>query len=242
MVFSKEEVKEEVMIIIRIFARITWVIVLLWSKTIKFRMLNKEVQEQLIAKGENCIYAFWHGSLFTLLQAHHDSRLLIPVSESKDGEFVAQVISNFGFEVARGSSKRKGHKALLSLISRMRKEKKNVGITVDGPRGPLHKVKKGALFLAGVSKAAIVPVATGAKRSWVLNKSWDKIALPLPFTEGLVILGDPIYINSTSEEDLALGQKKLETELNRLTQMAQVYAAATGSDIRTLHHDEKASI
>jgi lysophospholipid acyltransferase (LPLAT)-like uncharacterized protein len=177
-----------------------------------------------------------------LLQGHHDSGLLIPVSESRDGEIIAQVIKNFGFEVARGSSRRKGHKALLALISSMRKGKKNVGITVDGPRGPLHKVKKGALFLAAVSKAPIVPVVTAAKRAWVLEKSWDKLIVPVPFTEGLVMLGEPFYINSTSEEDLDSGQKRLEADLQRLMRAAQTQVAAVDNDVHLLQHGERARV
>jgi lysophospholipid acyltransferase (LPLAT)-like uncharacterized protein len=192
----------------------------------KFRLANKEVKDRLDERGENRIYAFWHGSLLLLLHGHHDSQLLIPVSESRDGEFITQVIRTFGFEVARGSSKRKGDKALLSLISMMRKGK-HVGITVDGPRGPLHKVKKGALFLAAVSKCPIVPVATAAKNAWIPKRTWDKLVIPLPFTKGLVMLGEPIYINSTSEEDLTSGQKKLEVALQKLTKEAQAVLAAT---------------
>jgi lysophospholipid acyltransferase (LPLAT)-like uncharacterized protein len=206
----------------RISARIIWAIILLWSKTIRFRMLNNEVREQFIARGENCIYAFWHGSLLMLIQSHHDSGFLVPVSESRDGEFIARVAKNFGFDVASGSSKRKGSRALLTLISRMRTGK-NVGITVDGPRGPLHKVKEGALFLSGVSKAPIIPVATAAKHSWIIEKSWDHLEVPVPFTKGLIMLGEPMYMNGTSEEEIASGQRKLEAELHALTKLAQAH-------------------
>ncbi len=211
----------------KIVIRLIWLIVLLWSKTIRFRMVNKEIQDRLIAQGQNCIYAFWHGSLLMLLKSHHDSGLLIPVSESRDGEFITRVITTFGFEVARGSSKRKGHRALYSLITRMRKGK-NVGITVDGPRGPLHKVKKGALFLAAVSKAPIVPVATAVKHAWIPKRSWDRLIVPFPFTEGLIMLGEPIYVQDTSEEAIEAGQKTLEADLIKLTQAAQAHISGNG--------------
>lgn len=210
----------------RILARITWLLVLVWSKTVKFQIVNQEVRERMAAKGQNCIYAFWHGSLLMLLQSHHDSRLVIPVSESKDGNIVARVITYFGFETARGSSKRKGHKALFSLITKMR-QGKNVGISVDGPRGPLHRVKPGAVFLAGASHAPIIPVATAAKRFWTLEKSWDKHTVPVPFTTGLIMFGEPLYVNGTAEEELAACQRHLEAELQRLTEAAEVRMACS---------------
>jgi lysophospholipid acyltransferase (LPLAT)-like uncharacterized protein len=209
------------MILQRLIARIAWVLILLWSKTITFRLLNGEVYYRMVEKRESAIYAFWHESLFFLLQAHHDTHLLIPVSESRDGEMITQVIKIFGFQVVRGSSKRKGDKALLAMVNRLRSGYVNVGITVDGPRGPRHTVKQGALFLAGVSKAPVIPVATVAKRAWTLKKSWDKHMLPFPFTEGLVVLGDPIFVDGTTEEEIESARIKLEAELERLTQMAQ---------------------
>jgi lysophospholipid acyltransferase (LPLAT)-like uncharacterized protein len=208
----------------RILARLVWIIVSVWNKSITFRVLNKEALEQLAAKGQNCIYAFWHGSLLMLLQSCRDSRILIPVSESRDGEFMTWIAKYFGFEVARGSSKRKGHKALLSLVRGMR-EGKNVGITVDGPRGPLHQVKPGTVFLAGALNAPIIPVAVAAKRAWILEKSWDKLIIPVPFTEVLILCGEPLYVNSTSDEELASGQKRLEAELVRLTHAAGAHVA-----------------
>lgn len=214
------------MIYERILARLVWLLVSIWSRTVTFRMLNNEVRERMAAKGQNCIYAFWHGSLLMLLQSHHDSRLVIPVSESRDGDFVARVITYFGFETARGSSKRKGHKALLSLITKMR-QGKNVGISVDGPRGPLHRVKPGVVFLAGALHAPIIPVATAAKRFWTLEKSWDKHTVPAPFSEGLILFGEPLYVNGTAEKELAACQRHLEAELQRLTEAAEVRMACS---------------
>ena len=63
---------------------------------------------------------------------------MIMVSESKDGEIAARILRYFGYEVARGSSKRRGSRALRDLCDGMRKGK-SIAITVDGPRGPRHE-------------------------------------------------------------------------------------------------------
>lgn len=44
----------------------------------------------------------------------------------------------------------------MQMLSRL-KEGECVGIMVDGPNGPLHKVKNGAIKLAQMSGAPIVP-------------------------------------------------------------------------------------
>ena len=35
---------------------------------------------------------------------------------------------------------------------------------------------------------------SGAKRSWILEKIWDKYLLPVPFTQGVVVYGEPIVV------------------------------------------------
>jgi len=87
---------------------------------------------------------------------------------------------------------------------------------VDGPRGPIYDVKQGVTYLAGKLSKPIVPVATSAKRYWVLEKIWDKYLLPVPFTRGVILYGDPIIVNGISEEELESKRKELEAALNRL--------------------------
>jgi len=201
----------------RVVARTAWLVVSLWSRTITTRYVNREVPQRFNAEGKNVIYAFFHGDLLALLYSHRDAGVLVPASESRDGEIMARLLGHLGFDVVRGSSKRNGHKALLSLIKGMRGGK-TVAITVDGPRGPLHAVKSGAMFLAGISKAPIIPVAAAAKQYTVMEKSWDKLVIPAPFTECLVQYGDPIYVNSASSDDIESARRKLEADLRKLTE------------------------
>jgi lysophospholipid acyltransferase (LPLAT)-like uncharacterized protein len=148
---------------------------------------------------------------------------MIMVSESRDGDIAARTLRNFGFEVVRGSSKRKGCRALIGLITGMR-QKRSVAITVDGPRGPRHEAKEGAVFLAGKMQAPIIPVATGVKRRRILERTWDRFIVPAPFTEGVILYGEPIIVNGISKEEIESRCRELETTLQRLTQDAAAYA------------------
>ena len=212
----------------RMLARTAWLVVSLWSRSIKTRFVNREVPERFKTEGKNVIFAFFHGDLLSLLHSHRDAGLLVPASESRDGEIMARVLRHFGFEVVRGSSKRNGHKALLALIRGMRRGR-TVAIAVDGPRGPLHAVKTGAVFLAGISKAPIIPVAAAAKQCKVVDRSWDKLVIPAPFTECLVMFGDPIYVNGTSNDEIEVSQRKLEADLRRLTHEVAPRPSAGGA-------------
>ncbi len=199
----------------RLLSFVGWIILSLWSRTVRMRFVNKTVPDQLTSEGKNFIYAFWHGRQFLLFHSHRNSGVVINASESRDGEIQAGILKRFGFAVVRGSSKRKGERALLGLIDGLRKGK-NIAVAVDGPRGPLHEPKQGVLYVAGKLNKPIVPVITSAKRYWILEKVWDKYLLPAPFTTGVVIYGEPITVTGTSEDVLQTKGKELEAALNGL--------------------------
>jgi len=170
-----------------------------------------------------------------LFHTHRNSGILIPASESRDGEIMAGLLRHFGFDVVRGSSRRKGYKALLGLIGGMRSGK-TVGISVDGPCGPLHEVKEGAVFLAAKLDAPIIPVAAAAKNYLVLCKAWDKFVIPAPFTKGLVLFGEPIIVHDATYEEITAKRIELQAALRRLTLEAKETAEAPKRVVSRCRH------
>jgi lysophospholipid acyltransferase (LPLAT)-like uncharacterized protein len=211
-----------IMLRARVLSFIGWVLISLWSRTVRYRQVNRAVPEGLMAAGKNFIYAFWHGRQFLLFQAYRNSRVVIPASESRDGEIQAGILRRFGFGVVRGSSKRKGDRALLGLVDALRKGK-SIALAVDGPRGPVYEVKQGITYLAGKLDKPIVPVSTGARRAWFLTRIWDRYMLPWPGTECVIVYGDPVTVNGTSAEELERKRRELADALNRAMEQADRY-------------------
>jgi len=199
----------------RILSFIGWSLISLWSRTLRIRFVNREIPRGLEAEGKNLIYAFWHGRQFLLFYTHRDSNIVIPASESREGEIKAGIIGRFGFGVVRGSSKRKGAQAYMGLMKALISGK-SIALAVDGPRGPIYEVKHGITSLAGKLGKPIVPVVMSAKRSWVLEKIWDKYVLPKPFTDCVIMYGEPVIVNGTGEEDLESKRKELTDALNTI--------------------------
>lgn len=206
----------------KILPFIAWSLIWLWSATIRVRFVNREIPDQLGQEGRNFLYAFWHGRQFLLFYTHRNTGVIIPASESLDGEIQAGILSRFGFDVVRGSSKRKGDRALLGMVDGLRKGKR-VAISVDGPRGPVYEVKPGVVYLAGKLNKPIVPVAVSVKRRWILSKIWDQFMLPVPFTSGVVIYGQPVVVNGIADGELEAKRQELQNSLNRLTKEADEY-------------------
>jgi len=206
----------------KVLSYIGWVLISIWSRTIRIQFIEKGIPDRLRAEGNNLIYAFWHGRQFLLFHNHRNTGIVIPASESRDGDIQAGILQHFGFDVVRGSSKRKGDRALLGLVDGLRKGK-DIALAVDGPRGPIYEVKQGITYLAGKLNKPIVPVSTSAKRFWILEKIWDKYMLPVPFTRGVIVYGEPIVVRGIQEEELESKRTELTDALNRVMSRADEY-------------------
>ena len=194
-------------------------------KTSKVNLKNRKKIENLLERNESFIYSFWHDQLLMCpLTWQSNSSIKVLISKHRDGDIIAQLISNLGFEAIRGSThktnKIKNKGGLLSA-RKMIKSLKNgisIGISPDGPKGPRHKVSEGILSISRLSKSVILPVGIGFKKKWVLN-TWDKFIIPKPFNEITVIWGDPIPA-ITNEKNNHQFKTKLESKMNNLTAQA----------------------
>ena len=159
--------------------------------------------------GTDTIYAFWHGTMFPLIYTHRNRGINVLVSEYRDGEHIARIIKSLGYKTIRGSNTNSGMKPFLELF---RLEKGEcLAITPDGPKGPRHKVKEGIVRIAKHTQMPIMPVAVKIEKKITFG-SWDKWALPLPFSRCTISFGEPIHVN----ENIEGVQSRLEEVLNSL--------------------------
>ncbi|GAB6065834.1 lysophospholipid acyltransferase family protein [Aquifex pyrophilus] len=169
-------------------------------------------------KDRGKIYALWHGHALGLALFGMDRNIVVLVSRFRDGEIAARLLKHLGFEVVRGSTEEgkshKGGRTATKKLIELLKEGKNVAITVDGPKGPPFKVKKGVVYLAQKTGRGIIPVCVKFDEYVKLN-TWDRLIIPKPFTRGEVVIGEELFVPPT--EDLEGARKRLEEILNRLS-------------------------
>lgn len=158
--------------------------------------------------GQPVIFVFWHGQLLPLVHYHRHEDAVVLVSEHADGEYIARIIERHGFGTARGSSTRGGIKGLKSLI-RAARAGHDLALTPDGPRGPRHEFKAGALLAAQLTGAPIVPVAAGASAAWHFD-SWDRFMVPRPLARITLEYGEPVRVPRELEE---AGRERFAREL-----------------------------
>jgi lysophospholipid acyltransferase (LPLAT)-like uncharacterized protein len=175
-------------------------LVRVWHLTLRVERRNTAVFTDPELRARRPVIMLWHDEIFPLIPAHVGERMACVVSQSKDGEILSTVLESFGFLTVRGSSSRGGMRALIAAKKLMDEQGVGVIFTVDGPRGPRHKVKPGAVFLARLAGSPIVPVRAVMSRAKIFHRAWDKFQLPLPFSKCTIIYGDPITVPDLGDD------------------------------------------
>ena len=189
-------------------------------KSLKIVRQNYEVVESLDKKNQNYVLAFWHGTMLLPWYLHGATNFAALTSKSKDGDLLAKILKKWKYKVVRGSSSTGGDVALGIMVDYAR-NKYSIAITPDGPRGPRHKFKAGAVITAKKTGIPVVFAGVAFKRKKALS-NWDKFEIPYFFTTAKIIYSEPIYVdgNLTYEETSAI-ISKCDAELNKLRQQAQ---------------------
>ena len=164
----------------------------LLGKSLSIRTIGGEHLEQAREGGGRVLYAFWHEGLLVATYAFRRQGIQVLVSQHRDGELIARAIERMGYGTIRGSSTRGGTRALFRMAA-AGASGDDLGVTVDGPRGPRLEVKPGALVIAGRSGLPIVPFAVASRNPCVLS-SWDRFMIPRPFSRAVIAIGEPLEV------------------------------------------------
>jgi lysophospholipid acyltransferase (LPLAT)-like uncharacterized protein len=188
--------------------------------TYRWRETGAEHLRHVIDRGRQPILALWHGRILAATLYFRDRQVVAMTSENFDGEWVAQLMSRFGYLAARGSTSRGGARALAQLRREMAGGYP-AAFTVDGPRGPARVAQPGAVWLASATGNPIVPFHIEAERFWTV-KSWDRHQVPKPGSQLAIAIGAPIDVTpKAGDEEIEAGRLAVEHALGRLEEQAR---------------------
>ena len=175
------------------------------------------------------ILCFWHRGIFASTWAFRRQNIGVITSQSFDGEYIARIISAFGYVPIRGSSSRGGARALLES-RRILEAGRTVAFTSDGPRGPVYVTKPGPVLLASKSGAAIVAFHIAVEKAWLL-KSWDRFMIPKPFSRALLCMSTQIVVPPDLEtSQLEQFHAELQAAQDRVRIFAENNVGRVGTD------------
>jgi lysophospholipid acyltransferase (LPLAT)-like uncharacterized protein len=140
------------------------------------------------------IFVLWHSRILPLLYYHRHEGLVLLVSQHRDGGYLVDLATRWGYRAVRGSSRRGGAAGLLGIVREL-KAGARIAMTPDGPVGPAEEVKPGAVAAAQHAGTPIVPAGARASAAWWL-RSWDRFCIPKPFARIDVVYGRPITVEA----------------------------------------------
>jgi len=184
-----------------------------YCRTFRLTIEHEHAWLEYLQNGGVVILCTWHQQFFAVIHYFHKYRTYHPglmISQSKDGDMIANVAARSGWYPVRGSSSRGGSNAFRQMVQHL-KETRLAAHIVDGPRGPAGIVKPGVIRLAHAAGAVIVPFYVSADQAWYF-KSWDRFFLPKPFAHVTLRFGDMMTLDEIErKEDVEKYRLHLET-------------------------------
>jgi hypothetical protein len=210
------------MLAYRVGVAIVWRIGrLFWASCRIHRRPGFEAARAAVREHRAVIPVYWHQHLLfgvrALLDLQPDGmRPGFLISPSVDGTAPAMLVQRLGGHVIRGSSTHTGARALRDFYETIVKQQVSPAITPDGPRGPVHEFKPGAVLLAQITGKPILPVSVAASRT-IRLRTWDRFELPLPFSRVVIAYGEPVRLpRSVDADTLARLQGEMAARLQAL--------------------------
>ncbi len=224
---SKYSLKKKILVYLIDYS--LYLLTYLIGKSINFDTSHKETSnsrgweymQQFTTDKPLCIAVFWHNQILLTSYFWRFSNFTAMVSGSFDGEYISRTLQRLKIGVIRGSSTRGGTHALRRMIRMLRKEKSSITFAIDGPKGPLYKVKPGAVLLAKTSGVPIVPLVIEPQSFWTVN-SWDKMQIPKPFTKAKILIAEPIFVSKDAGvQELEDKRREVQKQLDELSSIGE---------------------
>jgi hypothetical protein len=201
------------------------------ASTVRIRYVSAEGLFARWQRGEHVVLAFWHNRAVMMPIACKDRgrKLCIMNSQHRDGEIATRAAARWGIRAVRGSATRGGAAGFLQLLNAYRGGE-DIAVVPDGPRGPRYVAKPGVIHLARAAGAPIYPVTYAARRARQLH-SWDRLIIPLPFSQIVYVFGEPLEVaRHCTNQEIEAKRLELEARLNAITAAAE--AQVGGSALR----------
>ena len=195
-----------------VFYPVAWV---LWLYYKTWRLdVDPASRETLDTSTPPRIWATWHNRSFAAAQVltrlTDPSKVACLTSPSKMAAWEVALFRFLDYKVVRGSTTRRSIQAVIELLRALRGGN-DVGITPDGPSGPLYSFQQGTAALAQKASVPMLFFSLNCRSAIRLN-TWDRHLIPLPFARIEVRVRkvdptDPVW---------SLEPEKATTELRRV--------------------------
>jgi lysophospholipid acyltransferase (LPLAT)-like uncharacterized protein len=188
--------------------------------------IGMEVFDQALARQERLLVVCWHAkaiSLFPLLEGF-DAWIL--TNRSFRGQVIAALAGHFGYHSILLDHKH--GQELQELLDELLQKHRCLAIAVDGPLGPLHRVRPSLVRLASQLKLVVVPLSVAAQPKIVMRRRWDKMEIPLPFSRVLFGVGKPFKVPpDVQPNEIEAWMERIRKNIEEADQMIDKFLTAS---------------
>ena len=155
---------------------------------------NKKITYYYFKQHEPSLICTWHNNIIYIAYILYKKNIKcnIVISQHNDTKVLSCILKRWGFSLIKGSS----NKGSISVIKKMHnafKNKQNIAIAADGPKGPKGIIKFGAFKLAMQYDANLRIIMSSSTKYWKL-KTWDELLIPKPLSKVSYVISNNIKI------------------------------------------------
>jgi len=192
----------------------------LWSAALCKETSQLDKLDRYVAEGHQVLAVFWHGKYLPLFPLARGKHAVVITVDSFRGRVIGTICKRFGYRPVLLPTAGNAH-GFPAIVQQVRERASLIALALDGPSGPYHRIRSGALNLSSLHGVVLVPVGVASSRKIVLRSRWDKQEVPLPFSRVAVAVGDLIDLSrigsqpgiSNLEEIVRKGMDAVEREV-----------------------------
>jgi lysophospholipid acyltransferase (LPLAT)-like uncharacterized protein len=222
---------------IPIIAAAVIAIIRVLGPTLRFEKLGREPYDQPSPGDVPVISAFWHRCIISSTWFWRNRGIVVMNTTNFDGQWTRRVIEHFGFGTAQGSSTRGGLRGL-AVMARRLEEGFDTAFTIDGPRGPRYIAKPGPVILARKTGRPIYVFHIGVEKALTLEKAWDKMQIPHPWSRAVVVSARLIPVSPDADaEEMQRKHAEMQSALEQVRDVAESWFGLSEEERQRLREE-----
>lgn len=176
------------------FISVLW----LWSALLRKDTKQLDKLDRYITEGHQVLAVFWHGKYLPLFPLAKGKHAVVITVNSFRGRVIGTICNSFGYRSVLLPTETNAH-GFPALVQQAKERASLIALALDGPSGPFHRIRSGALHLSALHGVVLAPIGVASSSKVVLRSRWDKQEAPLPFSRVALAVGDMIDLTQIGD-------------------------------------------
>ncbi|KJS18702.1 MAG: hypothetical protein VR78_04205 [Hoeflea sp. BRH_c9] len=175
-------------------------IAVLWAWSVTLRKDTRQLGklDRYVAEGHQVLAIFWHGKYLPLFPLAKGRQAVVITVDSFRGNVIGLISRWFGYRPVLLPAETRTH-GFPALVQQVRENASLIALALDGPSGPYHRIRSGAMHLSALHGVMLAPVGVASSSKIVLSSRWDRQEAPLPFSRVAIAVGDMIDLSRVDD-------------------------------------------